>query len=191
MDYISSVLGHEGPDSLTSSLVKDDLISSLSAGGYTQANNLTTFYFKICLTKKGLNDTDSVLKRVFESIRMLKEQPINKRYFDEIKNISSIRFDYKGKEDPTDYSSDLASRFISKPPEDVLSGDYLNYEFDEKLIKDTINKFEMKNSNIYLCSRSYEKKTNLSERWYGTNYSKEKFPQNIIDAYNGKFEKKT
>ena len=104
-------------------------------------------------------------------------------------NISTIRFNYKGKEDPTDYSSDLANRFIQKPPTDVLSGDYTSFEYDENLIRDTINKFQIKNCNIYLLSRSNEDKVNLTEKWYGTKYSKEKFSQNIIDIYNGKYIK--
>ena len=47
-----------------------------------------TFYFKIHLTKKVLNETELVIQRVFEALQMLKDQPINKRYFDEISNIS-------------------------------------------------------------------------------------------------------
>jgi insulysin len=125
LDYISSVLGHEGPNSLTSCLVKDDLISDLSAGGYTQANTMTTFYFKIYLTKKGLKSIEEIIKRVYEAIRNLKNKPVDRRYFDEIKNISEIKFDYKGKEDPTDYCSDLANRLITKPAEDILIGDYI------------------------------------------------------------------
>lgn len=186
LDYISSVLGHEGPFSLTSSLIKDDLISQLSAGGYTQANSLTTFYFKINLTKKGLNETDIIIHRVFEALRMMRNSPINKRYFDEIKNLNKIKFDYKAKEDPTDYSSDLANRFTTKPPEDILIGDYLLFDFDEKILKETIDKFQITNCNIYKVSRSYDNIANLSEKWYGTKYSKEKFPQKFLDSFEGK-----
>jgi len=189
LEYISSVLGHEGPNSLSSSLIKDDLITSLSAGGYTQANSFTNFYFRISLTKKGLNKYEEILQRVFEAINMLKKEQINKRYFDELNNISQIRFDYKSKEDPSDYCSDLASRFTSRPYEDILSGDYLTSEFDEKLIKETINKFNIENSNIYLSSRSYEDKVNSTEEIYGTKFSKEKYSQKIIDLFNGKVEK--
>lgn len=189
MEYIASVLGHEGPNSLSSSLIKDDLITSLSAGGYTQANSLTTFYFNISLTKKGLKKSEEILERVFEAVNMLKKNPINKRYFEELNNISQIKFDYKGKEDPSEYSSDLASKFTTKPVEDILIGDYIAEEYDEEFIKETINKFTIENSNIYLSSRSFEEKVNLSEKWYGTKFSKIKYPKKIIDLINGNVEK--
>ena len=190
LEYISSVLGHEGPNSLTSSLIKDDLITGLSSGCYTYANSYSTFYFKIHLTKKGLADTESVISRTFDAIINLKKQPINKRYHEEIKLINKIKFDYKSKEDPTDYASDLASRFTNRHPEYILNGDYIHDIFDEKLIKKSLNQFELSNINIYLSSRSYEEKCNISEKWYGTKYSKQALPESLVYAFKHGSQKK-
>lgn len=190
LEYLSSVLGHEGPNSLTSSLIKDDLITDLSSGCYTYANTYSTFYFKIHLTKKGLVDTESVISRVFDAVNNLKKKPINKRYYEEIKLINKIKFDYKSKEDPTDYASDLANRFTNRHPEYLLFGDYIYENFDENLIKKTLDQFNLSNLNIYLSSRSYEEKCNLSEKWYGTKYSKQTLPENLVNAFNNGSNKK-
>lgn len=183
IEYLSSVLGHEGPFSLTSSLIKDDLITSLTCGGYTYANTFTSFYFKISLTKKGLSRTEDVISRIFDAINNLKQKPINKRYFEELKEINYIKFNYKNKEEPTDYVSDLANRFTTKPPEHILVGDYYADAFDENLIKKTLMQLTLDNLNIFLCSREYENKCTLTEEWYGTKYSKEKIPENLANAF--------
>ena len=184
LDYLSAVLGNEGPNSLTSCLIKDDLISSLSCGGYTYSNTYSTLYFQISLTKKGLSNTDDVISRVFDAVNNLKTKPINKRYYEEVKMINKIKFDYKSKEDPTDYCSDLSSRFTTRKPEDVLFGDY-NYEnFDENLIKKTFSELTLENINIYLSSKEYETKCANTEQWYGTKYTKEKLPERLVKAYN-------
>jgi len=183
LSYLSSVLGHEGINSLTSSLIKDQLISSLISSYDTHANSYSTFYFKINLTKKGLANTEAVISRVFNSVNKLKSQPINKRYFEELKIINQIKFDFKSKEDPTDYASDLANRFTYRHPEYILNGNYIFENFDENLIKRTLQQFDLSNMNIYLSSRIYEEKCILTEQWYGTKYSKEPLPLNLVNAF--------
>lgn len=190
LEYLSSVLGNEGPNSLTSALIKDDLITGLSSGCNTYANTYSTFYFKIHLTKKGLADTESVISRVFDAVNNLKKQPVNKRYFEEIKLINKIKFDYKSKEDPTDYASDLAHRFTTRHPEYILNGDYVFENYDENLIKKTLDQFDISKMNIYLTSRSYEEKCDLTEKWYCTKYTKQPLPDNLVYAFKHGSQKK-
>ncbi len=190
LEYISSILGHEGPNSLTSSLIKDGLITDLSSGSDTVANTYTTFCFRINLTKKGLSDTESVISRVFDAVNNLKNLPASKRYYDEIRIIHKIKFDYKSKEDPTDYASDLANRFTNRHPEYILNGDYIYENFNEDLIKKSLMQFNLTNMNIYLSSRSYTDKCNLTEKWYGTNFSKQPLPENLVNAFKFGSQKK-
>jgi len=149
LSYLSSLLGHEGPNSLTSSLVKDDLITSLSSGYSTVANTYTKFYLHIDLTKKGLKNYDHVISRVCFFIDKIKNQSINKNFFDEIRQIQNIKFDFKNKEDPTNYVSDLAYSFSHLPPEDILTGHYLIKSYDEKLISKYLHSLKMNNLNIF------------------------------------------
>jgi insulysin len=183
MGYLSSLFGHEGPNSLTSSLVKDDLITHLSCGHHTIANTFTNFTIDVKLTKKGFDNYSDVIRRIFLYINKIKEKGVNKRFFDEIRQVHKIKFDFKNKEHPTDYCSDLAHNFTVFPPEDVLSGPYLINSFDEKLIDDYLKKLEINNMNIYLSSKSFqENECDMTELWYKTKFSKTHF----TDYNNGK-----
>jgi insulysin len=176
LTYLSSLFGHEGPNSLTSSLVKDDLIHGLSSGYSCVANTFTKFYIHIDLTKKGLNQYDHVVKRVLHHINKIKEKEINRRFFDELRMIQNIRFDFKNKEDPTNYVSDLAYSFTVFKPEDILTGPYLIKKYDEEMIRKYLLSLNNENMNVYLSSKSFEEsECGKTEVWYGTKYDKEKF----------------
>ena len=52
--YLSHVIGHEGPNSLLSHLIKESLATSLSSGANGRLNHaIEEFYVSISLTKKG------------------------------------------------------------------------------------------------------------------------------------------
>lgn len=176
LTYLSSLFGHEGPNSLTSSLVKDDLIHGLSSGYSCVANTYTKFYIHIDLTKKGLNQYDHVVRRVLHHINKIKEKEINRIFFDELRMIQNLRFDFKNKEDPTNYVSDLAYSFTVFKPEDILTGPYLIKKYDEEMIRKYLSSLNNENMNVYLSSKTFDdSECGKTEVWYGTKYDKEKF----------------
>jgi insulysin len=183
LSYLSSLLGHEGENSLHSSLIKDDLITSLSAGYTTVANTFTKFYIHIDLTKKGLHTYESVTRRVMKYIETIKQMPINLNFFQEMKKIQQIKFDFKNKEDPTSYVSDLAYNFTIYNPDDILTGPYIISSYDENLIRKYMDSLVLQNLNIYLSSKSLDD-LNSTEFWYGTKFSKEKFVDNLEGKYS-------
>src|SRR5690606_820378 len=88
LSYLSALLGHEGPNSLCSSLVKDDLISDLTSGSDEIANTYSKFYIKMTLTKKGLSSYDEIIERVLYFVKKVQSQPVNKRFYEETQNIA-------------------------------------------------------------------------------------------------------
>jgi insulysin len=183
LNFLSSLIGHEGPNSLCSSLVKDDLISSLVSGMDCIAETYTKFYISLTLTKKGLANYESIIERVLYFIRKIQSQPINKRFYDENKQIAQLKFDFKNKENAMDYTSTLARNFVEYEPEDVLTGAYIYDSLNEELINKYLQSLKVDNLNIYLISKDVDKDTNLTERWYGTKYSKEKFGSDFVSRH--------
>ena len=182
-NYVTSILGHEGPNTLTSSLLKDDLISSLTSGSEIIASAYSTIYISLNLTKKGLENVAEVIRRTLYYVHIIQKQPVNKRFFDEISQINKMKFDFKNKEKPMSYTSDIAYYFKDYKPEDILTGPYLIEEYDEELIRQLIDSLTLDNLNIYLSSKTNESKCDLEEMWYRTKYSKEKFSEEFIKQH--------
>lgn len=180
LSFLSGLFGHEGPNSLNSSLMSDDLISNLVAGSDNLAETFSNFYIIVTLTKRGLTEYKEVLKRVLYFVNKIQSLPINKRFFEEYQQISKMKFDFKNKEDPMSYCSDLASRMVLYHAEDILTGDYIYFGYDEVLIKKYLDSLKLENMNIYLTSKSVESSCDKTEHWYGTKYNKERFNDEII-----------
>jgi insulysin len=179
-NYLSSLFGHEGPSSLCSSLVKDDLISELVSGNDEIGNTYSKFYINLTLTKKGLTHYQEIIDRVLHFVKKIKSQPVNKRFYEEIQQIAKLKYDFKNKENAMDYTSTLAYQFKDMDPEDILTGSHLFIEYDEQIISKYLQSIQNTNMNIYFITKQVENECNESERWYGTKYSKEKMNEEFF-----------
>jgi insulysin len=183
LQYLSALFGHEGPNSLCSSLVKDDLITELVSSYDPIGETYTKFYISVTLTKKGLAQHESITDRVLYFVRKIQSQPINKRFFEENQQIAQLKFDFKNKENAMDYTSTLARNLVDYAPEDILTGAYIYEAYNEELINKYLQSLKIDNLNVYLISKEVEKDTNLTEKWYGTKYNKEKFNENFVNKH--------
>ena len=88
--YFGQALGHEGPNTLASSLNKDNLCSSLMVLPLQVCKTYMTFLIFIILTKKGLDNYKEVILRTLKYIKILQGKPINKRFYNDFKNIIQV-----------------------------------------------------------------------------------------------------
>lgn len=65
MDYLSNVIGHEGENSLLSYLKAEDFALALSCSPDHSMDGLTTFEIEITLTKKGLENYETVIEAIY------------------------------------------------------------------------------------------------------------------------------
>ena len=175
LSNLSNLFGHEGPNTLISSLSKDDLITTFLVGGENTAKTFSSLYFKINLTNKGFKNYRDVILRCFKYIQIIQGKPINKRFFNEYIKKKQIDFDFKSKKLPLDYCKLYSKSLFDYNNEDILTGNYLIEEYNEDVIKKYLMGLKQENCNIYLFSKEFEKDCNLTEKWYGTKYTKEKF----------------
>ena len=72
--FCSNILGHEGPNSLTASLKRDNLISSLLAGGDDKADCFHIFTITVTLTKRGKDNWKEVILRILKYVKILQDK---------------------------------------------------------------------------------------------------------------------
>ena len=93
VSYLSHVLGHEGPNSLLSTLITEGLASSLSAGGHERLNgHKSGLKISLGLTPKGVHNWERVLKLTFAFINQVRAEKPQKYIFEEERIMREINF---------------------------------------------------------------------------------------------------
>ena len=176
--FFTSLFGHEGPNTLTACLKRDNLITDLLSSSEDYAKIFSILELNINLTKKGFENYKDVIYRVLKYINVIKEKKINERYFNELKNINQIQFDFREKEKPEDFVEKYVEKLLQYKPEDVFTGGRLFKEYNEDLLKKYLDMFTLENLDIAFVSKSLENECTLTEKYYGTKYFKEKLKIN-------------
>ena len=174
LNFLSSLFGHEGPNTLTASLKRDNLIIDLVCCKDNYADAFSTFEIEVELTKKGFENYKEVILRILKYIKIIQGKKINERYFNEEKSIKQLQFDFRDKKKPSDFTEKCAEYLILYKPEDIFIGNSLYKEYNEELIRKYLDLLNLQNLNITFLSKSLEKECDLTEKWYGTKYAKEK-----------------
>ena len=188
LKYFSHIIGHEGANSLRSFLVDEGLASALSAGYSTNMNLFCFFSVNVTLTKKGLANYKDVIAYIFQYIELLKTQPIRESVFEELKKMCHLRFAFQDKVPPQSAVCQLAEILPKYPVEDLLQLGYLYEEYNEKLLQETIKRFQLNNMRILLLSKEFEKECNLIEEFYGTKYTSEPLSTEITELYTNSWK---
>ena len=72
--FFTSLLGHEGPNTLTACLKRDNLITDLVSSSEDNANIFTVIELNINLTKKGYDNYKEVIKIVLKYLNIIKKK---------------------------------------------------------------------------------------------------------------------
>lgn len=93
VSYLTHVLGHEGPNSLLSTLISEGLVSSLSAGMHERLNaQKSGMKITYGLTSKGVTNWEQILKITFAFINKIRAEKPQKYIFEEEKIMREINF---------------------------------------------------------------------------------------------------
>ena len=189
LKFLSSLFGHEGPNTLTACLKRENLITDLTSSTDDYAKTFSEFTIEISLTKKGFKNYNEVILIVLKYIDTIKNKDLNYRFFHEEKNMRQINFDYRNKKKADDFTQKWAENLLLYKPEDVFVGDNLFKEYNKDLLRKYLDMFNLDNLIVCFVSKSLEKECNLTEKFYGTKYSKEKLSIKKEDIDNFKYDK--
>lgn len=181
--YISHLVGHEGEGSLLSYLKKNDWTDDLSCGGYTICPGSGSFTINMALTEKGLKDYEKVVEATFQYIGMLNETPPKEEIFRELQSMGELTFRFKQKEEPYEFTRDLADGMsVQYPRERILSNGLIQREFAPDAIKIGLSYLRPDNARITITSQHAGKTWTHKEKWYGTEYTVEKWSPDFTKA---------
>lgn len=97
----------------------------------------------------------------------------SERIFNELQSIEETSFRFVQERDPIDNVEDLVINLKQYPPEYLLNGDCLYFEYDPVAIQNIIDDINKPNFNIMITStKLYDDnvKYDLKEKWFGTEY---------------------
>ncbi len=169
LDFVAYILGHEGKGSLLSLLKQQGFAEGLSAGGHDKNDGTSAFYVTIQLTKKGIEQRDTVRALVFYAIEQIKQSGVEPWRYEEKKLLSHIAFRFRETPSAIDTVKSLSNNLTLYPAPDVISGDYLLENFDEALIQRLLS--ELKPENVFVSTVFPEAETNKRSEYYSTPYS--------------------
>lgn len=93
MTYISHVIGHEGENSLLSSLIGKGLATSLSAGEMQRLNKQQSgLQISVSLTEKGVSQWEDVIRMTFSFINQIRADGPQEYIYNEKKIMKEIHF---------------------------------------------------------------------------------------------------
>lgn len=117
-----------------------------------------------------------VLVAVFNYIALLRSSPIEAYHFEEMHALSKLTFRFREKVQPQTYAKTLSHDLLEPwPPEHLLSGWAVTREWDEALVRATLELLRPELGRITLEARDHPEEvvgdaTWETERWYRAEY---------------------
>jgi nardilysin len=165
-DFLSHLLGHEAPGSLFASFRDQGLVASCMAGigddGSEVASTHALFSFSFNLTEKGLARWRSIVAKVYEYIGILRyysEKGWPDWIYKELKQIHDLTYRFQNESSPDELVDEIVDNMaphLMLPPERMLDGNSLFFEFRPDLVHNLLETFfTPKNCRIELTSSSF------------------------------------
>lgn len=178
INYLANIIGHEGKGSLLSKLKTLDLVDSLSAGSEFDTQVHSMFMINMSLTQKGLDNYKEILNILFNYLALLKEEGIQKLYFDEQAQLLDIAFKYQERSEPIHLTSSLATALQETKADKVLIEGYTLTDFNPSVYLQFIEQLTPNNMFIALSAQNTD--TDSKTRWYQTPFKFFKLDNSLV-----------
>jgi nardilysin len=150
-DYVGHLMGHESKGSILSACKEQNWVTSCSAGlnsfgGIENASSHGLFTITFTLTKSGVSHWEQVVHTVYQYIGMLVNQRHMPNYiFDELQKMNKATYQYQEDVSTDEFVEEIADRLAPchalLPPERLLDGYELLWEYDECAIRQLIERY--------------------------------------------------
>ncbi|KAJ8522379.1 hypothetical protein ONZ45_g1033 [Pleurotus djamor] len=174
-NFISHLVGHEGPGSLHSYLKGKGWITALSCGPQNLARGFAMFKVTIHLTEEGFQNNRDVILATFKYLSLLRSSEFPAWYQRETSILSHTRFRFAEKRRPDDYAVWVSEHMAGKGKD---GGEVKMREILEGL------RVDRGRAVLMAKGEEFEKvKPGMSwskEPWYGTEYAVERFDESFI-----------
>lgn len=181
---LSHLLGHEAKGAILQLLKVKGWANELRAGDSQNATSFSIFQIDIALTEEGLDRVNDIVLIVYQYLRMLSAASDDewRRVFQEVNVVSETNFRFSDKVEPFEYVQNITQALHRYPAEEALCGGWLLRELRLDVVKDFLGCLLSTGVRVQVVSQAFKGKTNLKERWYGTDYSLEPLPSDLLSA---------
>jgi len=193
--YVSSLMGHEGPNSLLSFLKKQGWANGLGSSTDADLSDFYTYEVSVQLTAKGLNNIDNVIEAVHSYIKLLADEPIPRYIFEESLQLSELEWRFLTPGATGKHAQSLAQNALKYPESLIMAGprrlalrttgmEFIDSnkprtqfdsesQFDETVrsTSNFVSKLGPAEALISVVSKTFERKAKKEEKWYGTKYN--------------------
>jgi len=180
LELISSIMANEGQGSLFSYLKKQGLIETLSSYHYGP-DDFEQLTVSMTLTPKGLKDYRSVTEAVFSYFKLLGDEEFNRQYFDELRAIAKINFDFKEKGSSSRTASGLSRQLQYFSPQHIIDSNYFYGDYSHQLVTEYLTYLTPENMRQVLVAKGVT--TNKVQPLYDAPYAMNKLSESELKQY--------
>ena len=208
-NYVAHLLGHEATGSLLSYLKNRGWANSVSAGSGDSLSDFENFEVVVSLTTRGLASVDNVIESVFAYINMLRSRRIPSYVFEEVLQLDELQWRFLTKGNVGSYAQSIATAMQKFAPplyvagprrlalDDFGTGTPVSslprngFSSPEQLdhTRDLVSKYTdflgVENAVISVLSKTFDGRTDLREKWYGTDYRIRPLAPEVLNRWRG------
>lgn len=115
VDVVCTALGYEGKNSLLALLKQEGLADSLGCGTVDVASKTYLMTIEIKLTNKGLEQLDTVIEKVFQTIHMIAATPFPDYLFEDYSLMLKGRYQFHQRNEPFEWAMAQGSLLAQEP----------------------------------------------------------------------------
>lgn len=184
-DYIEQIFGSTSTGSLLDILKTQGLVTDVSVGQDTDADNFGMFVASFSLTPAGLKKVDYITTVFYRYLDLVKKSGVEEWRYKELQTLSQMGFDHKSKEDAIDYVETLSSKMRYYPKEMILTAGHLMESFDAKGIHKLLDLLTPERMFTFIVAKGVgkEQKLDQMEKWYQIPYGRAKIPEKTLHMY--------
>jgi protease-3 len=152
-ELIGYLIGNRSNNTLSDWLQKQGLADSIRADSDPLVNgNSGVFAISVSLTDKGLAQRDEVVAAIFSYLNKLRENDVDKSYFDELAHVLDLDFRYPSITRDMDYVEWLADTMLRVPVEHTLDAVNIADQYDPAAIKARLDMMTPQNARVWYIS---------------------------------------
>jgi insulysin len=207
-NYVSHLVGHEGPGSLLSYLKRQGWANSLGASAGSELSDFEMFEITVGLTIAGLGAIDQIIEAIFSYIGMLRDQAIPKYVYEEVLQIEELQWRFLPKGRPDSYVQSLSTGLQKYPPSLVVAGprrlalaldnegtletsstpraafaSRAQFDLTQKLTLDLVNQLTVDRALFTTLSTAFQGETDQKEEIYGTEFRCDPIPETTLSRW--------
>lgn len=184
-ELIGYLIGNRSNNTLSDWLQKQGLADSIRADSDPLVNgNSGVFAISVSLTDKGLAQRDEVIAAIFSYLNKLRENGVDKSYFDELAHVLDLDFRYPSITRDMDYVEWLADTMLRVPVEHTLDAVNIADQYDPAAIKSRLDMMTPQNARVWYISP--KEPHNKTAYFVEAPYQVDKITPQVFDVWKQK-----